>query len=67
MLTCEEDLGAQALHKRGWSKTAIARHLGRDRKTIAAYLSRERALGQRRRSAPDPFEPFMAYRQRFGR
>ena len=54
-----------ALKERGWSITAIANHLGRDRKTIRAYLNGERVPGVRR-SAPDPLEPFVPYlRQRF--
>ena len=42
MLTQGEDVEAHALTKRGWSISAIARHLGRDRKTVRAYLSGER-------------------------
>ena len=30
---------AHALKKRGWSISAIARHLGRDRKTVRSYLN----------------------------
>ena len=41
MLTREEDIDAHALRRRGWSISAIARHLGRDRKTIRAYLNGE--------------------------
>ncbi|WP_204019177.1 IS21 family transposase, partial [Sphaerimonospora thailandensis] len=52
---------AQALRKRGWSISAIARHLGRSRATIRAYLNGERVPGQRRRSLADPFEPFAEY------
>jgi IS30 family transposase len=33
MLTQEDDIDSHALRKRGWSISAIARHLGRDRKT----------------------------------
>ena len=33
MLAQEEYVEAHALRKRGWSISAIARHLGRDRKT----------------------------------
>ncbi len=36
---------AQALKNRGWSTSAIARHLGRDRKTIRAYLNGRREAG----------------------
>jgi transposase len=61
MLCLEEDVEAQALHDQGWTVSAIARHLGRDRKTIRAYLSGERQPGQRRPSGPDPFEPFVEY------
>jgi transposase len=61
MLTWEEELEAEALFKRGWTITAIARHLGRDRKTIRAYLSGERVPGVRRRATPEVFEPFVAY------
>lgn len=61
MLTREEDLEAEALFKRGWKISAVARHLGRDRKTIRGYLSGQRAPGVRRCSSPDPFEPFAAY------
>jgi transposase len=54
-------LEAEALFKRGWTISAIARHLGRDRKTVRAYLSGERAPGVRRRSTPEVFESFAAY------
>ncbi|CAG6396724.1 hypothetical protein SCOCK_450039 [Actinacidiphila cocklensis] len=64
MLTVEEDLDAHALRRQGWTISAIARHLGRDRKTIRAYLNGERAPRQRRQ-APDAFVPFLDYcRQR---
>lgn len=61
MLTWEEDVEAAALHKRGWSISAIARHLGRDRKTIRAYLTGVREPGKRKRTTPDPFAPFVPY------
>lgn len=61
MLSLEEDVEAQALRDQGWSISAIARHLGRDRKTIRRYLSGEREPGQRKRPGPDPFEPFVDY------
>jgi transposase len=38
MLTEEDDVEIHALAKRGWSIAAIARHTGRDRKTVRAYL-----------------------------
>jgi transposase len=52
---------ATALRKQGWSITAIANHLGRDRKTVRAYLNGTRVAGERRRAEPDPFEPFVLY------
>ena len=61
MLTWEEDVEAHALRKRGWSISAIARHLGHDRKTVRAYLAGERAPGVRRPVGPDHFEPFVRY------
>ena len=65
MLTQGEDVEVHALKGRGWSITAIANHLGHDRKTIRAYLNGERVPGVRARSAPDPLEPFVPYlRQR---
>ena len=61
MLTREEDIDAHALRRQGWTISAIARHLGRDRKTIRAYLADERVAGQRKPAGPDPFEPFTDY------
>ena len=61
MLTWGEDVEVHALHERGWSISAIARHLGRDRKTIRAYVRGERAPGTRRRQAADPLAPFVGY------
>lgn len=61
MLTPEEDVEVTALAKRGWTISAIARHVGRDRKTVRAYLRGERVPGRRRPAGPDEFEPFVAY------
>lgn len=61
MLTQEDDVDAHALHRQGWTISAIARHLGHDRKTIRAYLTGGRVSGQRASSAADPFEPYAAY------
>ena len=41
MLTWEEDVEASALRRRSWSISAIARNLGRDRKTIRADPGRD--------------------------
>src|ERR687892_206029 len=38
MLTEEDDVEIHALARRGWSVSAIARHTGRDRKTVREYL-----------------------------
>ena len=65
MLVKEEYVEVHALRRRGWSISAIARHLGRDRKTVRAYLSGERMPGERALGESDPFDPFEAYvRQR---
>ena len=41
MLTQEDDVEIHALARRGWSVSMIARHTGRDRKTVRKYLARE--------------------------
>src|SRR5205823_5951352 len=46
VLTWGEDVEAHALRKWGWSISAIARHLGRNRRTIRAYLNGEREPGR---------------------
>lgn len=61
MLTREEDIDAHALRRRGWTISAIARHLDRDRKTVRAYLSGDRTPGVRASSAGDWFAPFAVY------
>ncbi|HET6697911.1 MAG TPA: IS21 family transposase [Nocardioidaceae bacterium] len=61
MLTREEDIDVHALRRQGMSISAIARHLGRDRKTIRAYLAGGRVAGERKPAGDDPFEPFVDY------
>src|SRR5579862_5967337 len=61
MLTWENSVEASALRRQGWSISAIARHLGHDRKTIRDYLDGKRSPGQRVSSAVDPFEQFAEY------
>jgi transposase len=59
MLTRGEDVEAHALKKRGWSISAIARHLDRDRKTVRSYLNGEREPGVRAR--PETSDPLADY------
>jgi transposase len=61
MLTQGESVEAHALRERGWSVSAIARHLGRDRKTVRGYLTGERVPGRRVPAGPDRFGPFERY------
>jgi transposase len=61
MLTREDDVDACALHRQGWTISAIARHLGHDRKTIRAYVTGRRTAGARARAAGDSFGPFVDY------
>jgi transposase len=61
MLTQEDDVDAHALRKRGWSISAIARHLGHDRKTIRAYLDDGRTAGVRASAGADWFAVFDVY------
>jgi hypothetical protein len=56
MLTQEDDVEIHALAKRGWNESAIARHTGRDRKTVSKYLAGEGA-GQNRQPAASCVEP----------
>jgi transposase len=65
MLTQEEDVEIHALRKQGWSIAKIARHTGRDRKTIRAYLDGVRQPGVRAVTESDPFdriEPYVTQR-----
>jgi transposase len=61
VLTPHEDQEISALAAQGWSISAIARHLGHDRKTIRVHLCGHRSGGQRRFARPDPFERFVPY------
>ncbi len=58
MLTEEDDVEIHALARRGWSVSEIARHTGRDRKTVRKYLQ---GPGVVREPAPSCLEPFGAY------
>jgi transposase len=58
MLTEEDDVEIHALARRGWSVSAIARHTGRDRKTVRRYLA---GPPPSREPAPSCVEPFREY------
>ena len=58
MLTQEDDVEIHALARRGWSVSAIARHTGRDPKTVRKYLAVPTVV---REPAPSCVEPFRAY------
>src|SRR6266545_1994878 len=61
MLSREDEVEIVALYRRGWSISAIARHTGRDRKTVRAWLRGERC---RRPRSPSVLEPYRAYIER---
>jgi transposase len=63
MLSQEEDIDANALYRRGWSISAIARHMNRDRKTVRGYVTGKREAGVRTKPADavDAFTPFVDY------
>ena len=61
MITQEDDVDAHALRKRGWTISAIARHLGHDRKTIRTYLDGDRVAGVRVSAVENPFDRFADY------
>lgn len=61
MLTWENCVEAQALRTKGWSISAIAAHLGHDRKTIRAYLNGERRPGERKPARPEGMTEFLDY------
>lgn len=52
---------AQALFARGWTKSAIARHLGINRRTVREYLKGDRVPGRRLPAGPEVFAPFAEY------
>ncbi len=58
MLTEEDVVEIHALARRGWSVSDIARHTGRDRKTVRRYLA---GPPPSRSSATSCVEPFREY------
>lgn len=64
MLTEEDDVEIHALARRGWTVSAIARHTGRDRKTVRKYLAEPEVV---RVPTASCLEPYRAYLEaRFG-
>ncbi len=61
MLTQEDDVDIHALRKRGWSISAIARHLNLDRKTVRDRLNGKRQVGVRKPAGPDRFAGYLGY------
>jgi transposase len=61
VLSWEADVEAHALREQGWTISAIARHLGHDRKTVRAYLEGRRVPEARVRREPTLAEPFLEY------
>jgi transposase len=62
MLTEEDDVEIHALARRGWSVSAIARHTGRDRKTVRRYLTGPPASREPAASCVEPFRDYLAAR-----
>ena len=61
MITYGDDVEIHALRTQGWSISAIARHLGLDRKTVRAHLAGEREAGVRASRVADPFDAVADY------
>jgi transposase len=62
MLTEEDDVEIHALARRGWSQSAIARHTGRDRKTVRKYLKDAKPSREQAPSCLEPFREYLAAR-----
>ena len=62
MLTEEDDVEIHALARRGWSVSAIARHTGRDRKTVRKYLAGPAAQREPPASCLEPFREYLVAR-----
>jgi hypothetical protein len=61
MLCWEEFAELRNLHERGWSVSAIAHHLGKDRKTVRRYLADSDAWPGVRKPAGRLLDPYAAY------
>jgi transposase len=62
MLTEEDDVEIHALSRRGWSVSAIARHTGRDRKTVSKYLAGPLPAREPAASCLEPFRDYLVAR-----
>ena len=62
MLTDEDDVDIHALARRGWSVSAIARHSGRDRKSVRKYLAGPVASRAPAASCLEPFRDYLTAR-----
>jgi transposase len=62
MLTEEDDVEIHALARRGWSVSAIARHTGRDRKTVRRYLAGPVVSREPPASCLEPFREYLIAR-----
>jgi len=62
MLTEEDDVEIHALARRGWSLSAIARHTGRDRKTVRKYLAEPEAVRVPVPSCVERYRPYLEAR-----
>jgi transposase len=61
MLCWEEFVELRNLHERGWSVSAIARHLGKDRKTVRRYLADPDVRPGVRQPTGKLIDPYAAY------
>jgi transposase len=62
MLSKEDDVEIHALAGRGWSVSAIARHTGRDRKTVRRYLNGGGPSREPVASCVEPYREYLAAR-----
>jgi transposase len=62
MLSREDEGGDRCASSAGWLISAIARHTGRDRKMVEAWLAGERAQRPRPPSVLEPYRAYVAKR-----
>ncbi|HTE59279.1 MAG TPA: IS21 family transposase, partial [Solirubrobacteraceae bacterium] len=62
MLTEEDDVEIHELARRGWSVSAIARHTGRDRKTVRKYLAAAAVSREPAQSCLEPLRDYLVAR-----